>query len=110
MCRQIILQTAKHIQREKVPGICLSLLSVFRLARTEHDVTDEPFTEVRSIELQCGIPMSPPSDVDDFICAEEVIACLPPKDFKVTDQLMKEQNRTDFRDLCIFSIDPPGLA
>jgi len=39
---------------------------------------------------------------------QEVLNCLPPADFQVTDELIKEQKRKDFRDLCVFSIDPPG--
>jgi len=47
-------------------------------------------------------------DVNDQPFSEEVMKCLPPSDFKVTKKLMEQQKRTDFRDLCVFSIDPPG--
>lgn len=32
--------------------------------------------------------------------------CLPPADFQISEEETKK--RRDFRDLCTFSIDPPG--
>lgn len=58
---------------------------------------------VKEIETQVllheyGVPC------DDF--TTEVMACLPPSDWKITDDIVAQ--RTDLRHLPIVSIDPPG--
>ena len=45
-------------------------------------------------------------DVSDAPFQKDVMKCLPPADFHISEEEMKK--RRDFRDLCIFSIDPPG--
>ncbi|CAE7459526.1 RRP44A [Symbiodinium sp. CCMP2592] len=45
-------------------------------------------------------------NVKDEPFTEEVLSCLPPEDFAPSAEDFK--GRMDFRDVCVFSIDPPG--
>lgn len=47
-------------------------------------------------------------DVNSGPFTPAVHACVPPLPWSVADSDLLDPNRRDLRDLCIFSIDPPG--
>lgn len=58
----------------------------------------DPNTESKVILLEYDIP--------HYEFPKSVLECLPPDDWKITEEMIKE--RKDFRKINIFSIDPPG--
>ena len=40
--------------------------------------------------------------------SKAVMGCLPPRDWKITEELVTADGREDLRELVVVSIDPPG--
>ena len=66
------------------------------------------YTEYFSNPCTSSLRPHESSRLDVFCQLEEVNECLPPADYQIPAEEVAK--RTDFRKLCIFSIDPPGSA
>ncbi|CAK8988417.1 DIS3-like exonuclease 2 (hDIS3L2) [Durusdinium trenchii] len=64
------------------------------------------YTEYFSNPCTSSLRPHESSRLDVFCQLEEVNECLPPADYQIPAEEVAK--RTDFRKLCIFSIDPPG--
>lgn len=49
------------------------------------------------------------NDINSRPFSSQVLACLPPLPWSVSSEDLANPIRQDLRDLCVFSVDPPGM-